>query len=180
MDFSFALIKNGDLKLFEQLFREFYSPLCSFANKTINDKAKAEEIVQDIFYGIWKNKEKMEIKISLKSYLYKAVHNNCLQLIQHRHVEEKYKAHVSNSVVDYQTDPFEEMEAAEMKMVIERTLESLPERCRQVFNMSRIDGLKYKEIAQILDISQKTVEANMGKALNAFRNNLKYYSKVNL
>jgi RNA polymerase sigma-70 factor, ECF subfamily len=179
MDICVKLIQSGDIKVFEQLFRELYAPLCSYANKIVNDKDKAEEIVQDIFYGIWKNKEKLEIKISIKSYLYKAVQNNCLQLIQHQHVEDKYRQHVIANLVEYQIDPVREMEVNEMNSAIEKTLESLPERCRQIFNMSRFDGLKYKEIAQKLDISTKTVEANMGKALNAFRQNLKHFVSAN-
>jgi len=175
MELSLKRIQSGDLKEFEKLFKELYSPLCSFASKILLDKDKAEEIVQDIFYGIWKNKEKLDIRISFKSYLYRAVQNNCLQVIQHHQVEDKYKQHVVNNVEEFQIDPMQEMELEEMNLVIEQTLESLPERCRQIFSMSRFEGLKYKDIAQQLDISIKTVEANMGKALQAFRQNLKQY-----
>jgi RNA polymerase sigma-70 factor (ECF subfamily) len=179
MDFSVNKIKDGDLKEFEQLFRELYSPLCSYASQIINDNDKAEELVQDIFYGIWKNRLKLDIKVSFKAYLYKAIQNNCLQLIHHKQVEEKYKQQVAYSSMEFQSDPMEELEAIEMNLLIEKTLEDLPERCRQIFSMSRFDGLKYKEIAQNLDISIKTVEANMGKALNIFRQNLKSYIGAN-
>jgi len=180
MDLSLKRIQTGDLKEFERLFKELYSHLCSYANKILTDKDKAEEIVQDIFYGIWKNREKLDIKVSIKSYLYRAVHNNCLQVIQHLQVEDRYKQHVANSMVEFQIDPIQEMELQEMNQVIEQTLEALPEKCKQIFSMSRFDGLKYKEIAQKLDISTKTVEANMGKALNAFRQNLKQYVGANV
>lgn len=178
MNLSLQRIQKGDLKEFERLFKTLYSPLCAYANKYLQDKDKAEEIVQDIFYGIWKNREKLDIKVSFKSYLYRAVSNNCLQLIQHQAVQDKYVQHVKNEVVHYQADPVKEMEMQEMNKVVEETLESLPERCKKIFSMSRFEGLKYREIADKLKISQKTVEANMGKALQAFRRNLKQYVGV--
>ncbi len=180
MDISLKRIQTGDLKEFERLFKELYAPLCTFASKFLGDNDKAEEIVQDIFYGIWKNREKLEIKISFKSYLYRSVQNNCLQVIQHHQVEDRYKQHMVNNMVEFQIDPMQEMELEEMNQLIEKTLESLPEKCKQIFSMSRFDGLKYKEIAEKLNISVKTVEANMGKALNAFRQNLKQYVGVNV
>jgi len=179
MNLSLKRIQKGDLKEFERLFRELYSPLCFYANKYLQDKDKAEEIVQDIFYGIWKKRAKLSIKVSFKSYLYKAVHNNCLQLIQHHAVEDKYKQYVKNEVSHFQSDPVKEMELQEMNEVVEQTLDSLPERCKEIFSLSRFEGLKYREIAEKLKISTKTVEANMGKALQAFRKNLKQYVGVN-
>jgi RNA polymerase sigma-70 factor, ECF subfamily len=180
MNFSLKRIQSGDLKEFENLFRELYTPLCSYASKILHDNDQAEEIVQDIFYGIWKNKEKLDIHISFRPYLYKSVHNNCLQTIQHHQIEEKYRKHVEYNLNEFQIDPIQEMEAEEMNIVIEKTLNSLPERCKQIFNMSRFEGMKYKEIAEILDISTKTVESNMGKALNAFRQNLRHYVGANI
>ena len=172
MNLSLKRIQKGDLKEFERLFKELYSPLCLYANKYLQDKDKAEEIVQDIFYGIWKNRAKLSIKVSFKSYLYKAVQNNCLQLIQHHVVEDKYKQYVKNEVSHFQSDPIKEMELQEMNKVVEQTLDSLPDRCKEIFSMSRFEGLKYREIAEKLEISTKTVEANMGKALQAFRKSL--------
>ena len=178
MNLSLKRIQKGDLKEFERLFRELYSPLCSYANKYLQDKDKAEEIVQDIFYGIWKNRAQLNIKVSFKSYLYKAVQNNCLQFIQHLAVENKYKQYVKKETSYFQSDPVKEIEFQEMNKMVEQTLNSLPERCKEIFNMSRFEGLKYKEIANKLKISTKTVEANMGKALKAFRKNLKQYTRI--
>jgi len=168
-------IKNGNIKAFEQVFRELYSPLAGYANKIINDNNKAEEIVQEVFYVIWKNRESITISSSIKSYLYKSVQNSCLQNIQHELVKEKYKTYIININENKQLGPDTEMEVQEIKNEINRTLADLPERCRDIFNMNRFEGLKYREIADKLMISQKTVEANISKALKHLRKNLKSY-----
>jgi RNA polymerase sigma-70 factor (ECF subfamily) len=178
MDLILHKIQSGDLKEFERMFKMLYSPLCLYANKFLRDRDKSEEIVQDIFYNIWKNRETLSIKVSLKAYLYRAVHNNCLQLIEHNTVEEKYKQYIIKEDVSFQLDPSKEMEVEEMSQVIEHTMDVLPERCREIFNMNRYEGLKYREIADKLKISIKTVEADMGKALQAFRQNLKVYADL--
>jgi RNA polymerase sigma-70 factor, ECF subfamily len=178
MDPVLKKIQSGDLKEFEKLFKLFYSPLCVYANRLLNDKDKAEEIVQEIFYKIWKNREFLDIKVAFKPYLYRSVHNNCLQAIEHNGVEEKYKLHIMLDNKDFVTDPLKEMELEEMNHVIENTMENLPERCRTIFTMNRYEGLKYREIAEKLKISVKTVEAEMGKALYTFRQNLKRYAEV--
>jgi RNA polymerase sigma-70 factor, ECF subfamily len=172
-------IQHGDIKEFERLFRELYSPLCFYAIKIIHDKDKAEEVVQDIFYIIWKNRESLDIKVSFKSYLYKAVQNSCLQVIEHQLVEDKYRQYLKNEETEFELDPLQAMELEEMNQRIEQTMDLLPERCRLIFRMNRYDGLKYREIAEELKISIKTVEADMGKALQIFRQNLKMYVHVN-
>ncbi len=178
MNLVFRKIQLGDIKEFERIFKELYSPLCIYARKFLQDDDKAEEIVQDIFYTIWKNRETLDIKISLKSYLYRAVHNNCLQNIEHQSVENKYKQYIKNGETEFELDPLRAMELYEMNQMIERTMDVLPERCSLIFRMNRYEGLKYREIAEKLEISIKTVEADMGKALQAFRHNLKLYVNV--
>ena len=166
-------IKKGNIKAFEKLFKELYAPLCGFAQKFIDDKNKAEELVQDIFYNLWKNRVNLDIKISLKSYLYKSVQNNCLLIIQHKKVEEKYRKHLSITTnSSTQQTPDKVLEIKELNENIQTTLETLPERCREIFYLNRFEGLKYREIAERLSISQKTVEANITKALKVLRKNL--------
>lgn len=115
---------------------------------------------------------------SLKSYLYTAVRNNCLQEIRTRNLDIKYenyyKSHYSNDSIS----PADELNAKELSKVINIALNSLPERCREIFKMSRYEGLKYHEIADKLSISVKTVEANMGKALKQFRLYLKDFAEA--
>lgn len=170
---SFKKIQGGNIKEFERLFRDLYEPLCRFANAFLHDSDKSEELVQDVFYRLWKEREKRKITTSIKSYLYAVTKNECLQLIQHLKVEERYKNYISLMRNEYYADPAKQLEYKEMNKRVEETLNSLPERCRQIFELNRYEGLKYKEIAKKLNISPKTVEANISKALKAFRINLK-------
>ena len=170
-------IKEGDIARFEILFKEYYERLCEFGLRYLKSLDLAEEIVQDTFYNIWRNREKINIKTSIKSYLYTAVRNNCLQELRTRSLDMKYenyyKSHYSNESIS----PADELNAKELSEVINKALNSLPERCRIIFKMSRDEGLKYHEIAEKLSISVKTVEANMGKALKQFRTYLKEYAE---
>ncbi len=167
-------IKKGDIKAFELLFKQNYKDLCSYAFYYLKNTEDAEEIVQDIFFIIWKKREELNIK-SIKSYLYQSVKNNCLQRIRHKSLNDKYKSYIKHSYSEHSEQADKILNAKEISEIIEKTFDSLPERCKQIFQLSRYEGLKYKEIAEKLSISIKTVEANMGKALKHFRNNLKAY-----
>ncbi len=163
-------IRKGDVAQFESLFRSSYVPLVKYAKTILKDHDSAEEIVQDLFFRLWKDKEKISIESSLNGYLYRAVHNSCLHHIQHSKVVEKYaETLLENSPVASPDNPTDIMNYNELQIKIVRILERLPERAGKVFCMSRFEGLKYSEIAKRLSVSVKTVEANMGRALKEFR-----------
>ena len=166
-------IKKGNIKIFEKIFRKLYAPLCGYAQKILYDKDLSEEVVQDVFYNLWKNKTKLEINVSLKSYLYKWVYNKCLQIIEHNKVKEKYRQFIINRIEHFTINPENELELNELNNTIKEGLNELPEQCRLIFQLSRNKGLKYHEIAKKLSISQKTVEANISKALKLLRKKLK-------
>lgn len=166
------------MKAFEQIFRKYYAPLCLFARKYVHDTDSAEEIVQEFFYTYWKNRVSIEIRGSLQAYMYQSVKNRALKAIEHHQVRQRYAANVKHDMMEQFEPENQSVEAMELETAIERTLKAMPERCRQVFILSRYEGLKYHEIAQKLAISVKTVEANMGKALQLFRANLKPFDKV--
>ncbi|MDD2196495.1 MAG: RNA polymerase sigma-70 factor [Bacteroidales bacterium] len=179
LNISHKRIQKGDVKEFEKLFHAFYTPLCNFAYGYTKDMDEAEEIVQQLFYNYWKNKENIKIKVSIKSYLYQATKNGCLKFIEHNKVKGRYSNHVlsQNTEAESTQSKIEEGELAE---IIEETINSLPHRSREVFMLSRFEGLKYAEIAKKLSISIKTVEANMGKALKLIRLNLARYDQTTL
>lgn len=178
VSFSHRKIQQGNIKEFENLFRKLYPDLCHYAYRFLKDMDSAEEIVQDLFYNYWKNKERIEIKTSLKSYLYQATKNKCLKVIEHNNVKDKYAKEMLSQQPYEAEETSQTIENEELSEIIEKTLNQLPDRCREIFIMSRFDGLKYNEIAEKLSVSIKTVEANMGKALRHFRVNLKNYNQV--
>jgi RNA polymerase sigma-70 factor (ECF subfamily) len=167
-------IKEGDIRAFEQLFREYYEQLCQWAYQYLHDRDSSEEVVQDLFYHIWLNRKSLQFRISFKSYMYKSVSNNCkMQLRQKKRRSEIEKMLADeNLLIEY---PENTLETEELREIVKRTLDNLPARSAEVFRMSRYDGMKYPEIADALNISVKTVEANMSKALALFRKNLKKY-----
>jgi len=162
-------IKEGDIKEFETLFRSSYSSLVKYAGTLIKDQDSAEEIVQDLFFRLWQNKEKLNIESSLNGYLFRSVHNSCLHQIEHLKVVDRHAREVALESEISTEDPAELLQYSELQAKIARILERLPERCGQIFCMNRFEGLKYSEIAIKLSVSVKTVEANMGKALKEFR-----------
>jgi RNA polymerase sigma-70 factor (ECF subfamily) len=164
-------VKNNDVAAFEKIFREYYAPLCMYAMQFVGDQDVAEEIVQDFFYRYWKNRQKMSIRFSLKSYLYQAVRNSSLKYLRHEAVKQKY----ADTMNQTDRSSFPEYGEKELQAFIDGVLESLPDRCSKIFRMNRFEDLTYKEIAEKLSVSVKTVEADMGKALKAFRNKLSEY-----
>jgi RNA polymerase sigma-70 factor, ECF subfamily len=166
-------IRQGDVREFESLFRSSYVSLVKYARSFINDLDSAEEIVQDLFCKIWKDREKIVIESSLNGYLFRAVHNRCLHHIEHRKVVEKHAEEMSYNILENTENPADILNYRELQERIARVIENLPERCGRIFCMNRFEGLKYNEIAKKLSVSVKTVEANMGRALKEFRKELK-------
>ncbi len=169
-------VKDGDIKAFEQLFRLYYTPLCLYASSITGRRDVAEEIVQELFYKLWRDRAQIQIFRSLKSYLYGAVRNQSLQYCEQEMVRLQYRdilADLSEASTD--SSPLEELETRELEQAIERTLESLPERRRKIYQMHRWQGLKYKEIADALAISVKTVEAEMTKTHQLLKKEIERY-----
>ena len=175
---TLSKIRKGDIKSFETLFNHYYPGMCSYGESLTKKESVAEEIVQDVFYNIWKNRNELHITTSWQSYLYRAVFNNSMMHLRKAKREMPLDERWAESQVQSQDNPAEELDAKELNAVILFTLQKLPERTRQIFNMNRFEGLKYKEIAEKLSISVKTVESNMGKALKALRTSLDEFSKI--
>jgi RNA polymerase sigma-70 factor (ECF subfamily) len=165
-------IRQGDIKEFESLFRSSYVSLVRYARVLIKDHDDAEEIVQDLFFRLWQDKEKLSIESSLNGYLFRAVHNKCLHFIEHRKVIGRHEEEMLTRQPEEQLSPADIMNYEELQGRIATIIERLPERCGQIFCMNRFEGLKYSEIAEKLSVSIKTVEANMGRALKEFRKEL--------
>ena len=164
-----ARIKEGDIKAFEGIFRRYYSPLCWYAAGITGDTASAEEIVEELFYVLWKNRERLQVFQSVKSYLYRSVRNEAVQFCEHQEVKERYRASVrTESGPGYSSDPHAHLEYEELQTLIRQ----------QIFRMHRMEGKKYAEIALSLSLSVKTVEAEMTKVLRTLRNEIDNYIRT--
>jgi len=167
----FKKIKDGDIKAFETLFRSYYEPLCRYAFHFVENMETSEEIVQDLFYILWKERDNLQIFTSVNGYLYRSVKNKSLQYLEKLMVREAHlNIFTESSIVENHT-PQEELEYKELEQLIEKTICRLPGRRQKIFRMNRMEGKKYSEIAQELQISIKTVEAEVSKALVELRAN---------
>lgn len=179
--FVLKKIKEGDIDTFEKLFRKYYTPLCLYATTITNRMDISEEIIQDLFYVLWKDRLQLKIVISIKSYMYRSVRNRALQYCEHRQVQDKHKEYeLRKNVYAYDKDenPEGKLEYKELELLIENTLDAMPERRRNIFRMHRLEKKKYSEIAEIFSISVKTVEAEITKALHALRDSIDRYDKI--
>ncbi len=166
--------KKFDQSQFEQLFREFFTPLCHFSNSFVKDMDAAKGITQEVFAKIWEKRANIDPAKSLKSYLFSSVKNRSLNYIRDH---KKFNSQILDiEIANFET-PFEQdaIELSELQEKIDRTINELPVKLKKVFLLSRFEELKYREIAQKLDISPKTVEAQMSKALKILRDKLKDY-----
>jgi RNA polymerase sigma-70 factor, ECF subfamily len=165
-------IRNGDIREFETLFRSSYNALVNYARTILKDTDSSEEIVQQLFYVLWRDRKKININSSLNGYLFRSVYNRCMHHIEHKKVIMKHEDEVRTENRKHYINPDDELYYKELHEKVAGIIEKLPERCAKIFCMSRFDGLKYAEIAEELSISVKTVEADMGRALKMFRKEL--------
>jgi RNA polymerase sigma-70 factor, ECF subfamily len=171
-------LKEGSESAFEMLFRTYYRPLCQYAYSFLNDRDEAEEVVQAAFINIWDKREHMEIQSSLKAYLYRIVRNSCLNVIKHEKVKKQHVAHEMVHAESMHESVSQSVISSELEERIATAMKTLPEQCRLVFQLSRFEELKYAEIADQLNISVKTVENQIGKALKIMREQLKDYLPI--
>lgn len=171
----FTTLKAGDITAFEMLFRTYYQPLCNYAYTYLQDRDEAEEIVQSTFLNVWEKKENLDIHTGVKPYLYAMVRNACLNVIKHEKIKQQH-ASMELAVAERSIESVSRtVMGAELETRISLAMDRLPEQCRLVFKLSRFEELKYSEIASQLNISIKTVENQMGKALRIMREQLKDY-----
>ena len=165
----------NETKQFEMLFKERFASLCNYANKLLLDRSSAEDAVQQVFSKLWEKRSQITIDTSIKSYLYRATYNTCMN-----EIKRNQKLHVLGS-----EDQVYDMQQADVRTRVNDLekhvnlgLEQLPEKCRAIFVMSRYERMKYKEIADLLEISIKTVENQMGKALKMMRVHLSEFISI--
>jgi RNA polymerase sigma-70 factor (ECF subfamily) len=176
-DVLFDQIRTGDQKALELLFSIYFPRMNDFARNVVKDDGISQDIVQEVFVKVWEKKAEIE-SLNIEAFLFRLVRNRCIDYIKHLkvvnnrlkeiHIASKYEELYRIDFVG--NEPYVLIEA-ELKRKIEKTIQDLPDRCREVFILSRMNGLKNKEIAEKLDINIKNVERHLNRALKSFRIN---------
>ena len=180
-DYFLSLFKEGNDAAFEKVFKSDYNRIVGFCQQFISDKDVAKSLAQDAFVKLWLNREKIESINGIHSFLYTSAKTDCLNSIRHQKVISKYRdqqlqikeGELNREILE--SFDFDQLELNELEKMINQSISELPEKCRLVFMLSRFEGKKNSEIAEELDISIKSVEANMTRALKSLRIKLAEY-----
>lgn len=162
-----------DQQAFKKLFWHYYDNLFNFSCSFVGSKEAAEEIVEDVFVSVWKNRATLLEITNLKVYLYSAVKNrsyNYLNRSKHRYIQDITA--LERTIASSLPTPEESLFTTELRQVFDNAIANLPPKCRQVYTLVKVDGLHYKEVATILEISPKTVENHIAKALRKIEENV--------
>ena len=164
-------LRSGDQTAFDTIFRTWYAPLVRLAEGLVGTRAPAEEIVQDVMLELWRRRETLDAEGSPRAYLFQSTRNRALNHLRHLKVQRRGEPHV---IGEASLRPVADavLVEEEIDVALRDAVGALPDRCREVFELSRVHGLKYAEIAGVLGISVKTVEVQMGKALRSLRERL--------
>lgn len=169
-------IRNGNEEAFNKAFDLYYSRLCFFADKILHDFDLSRSTAQQVFVDLWIKRDKLVVT-SLQSYLYHSVQNSALDVLKRKKVESRYLATLDKSETEEMKDLMDEAELADR---INKAIQKLPEKCREIFLLCRFEELKYAEIAEKLNISVKTVEMQITIALKKLRKELSDYQMIQL
>jgi len=164
-------IRAGDERAFDIVFRAHYAHLVRMAESVLRQRALSEEVAQEVMLELWRRREILQVEQSFRAYLLRSTRNRALNHVRHQRVVEREAA---IAAIDSRSAPSaeDEMLGTELEEAVRSAIDGLPERTREIFQLSRNQGLKYAEIAVALDISVKTVEKRMGQALAELRNRL--------
>jgi RNA polymerase sigma-70 factor (ECF subfamily) len=154
---------------FEQLFKDHFKALHAYACVILKDEDDAEEIVQNMFLKFWEKRDLLTVQSSLRAYLYKCVYNDSINFLKHQKIKTKYQDFAIYTMNPENEPASSKIELTELTFNLNIALNRLPEQCRTIFQMSRFEELKYREIAERLGLSIKTIENQMGKALRILR-----------
>jgi len=163
---------------FEKLFREYIRPLTVYAIQFVKEQEMAEDIVQSLFMNLYEKKESLQIKNLTKNYLYKSVSNRCLNYLESQKIRMENNPFIQDSLISDPDDPLKQVEFIEFENKFLEVLEFLSPKCRQIFEKSRMEGKKNKDIAKELNLSKRTVETHISQALKIMRKKLVKYLPV--
>jgi len=175
------LLKAGDISVFDEIFKKYSRKIFQFAFGILKSKSDAEEIVQEVFFKVWENRDTIQEHLLFRSYLFTITYNTSISLIRIKLKEARFIDHLKSiQVPPNQHSTSSELEFSELTTQAQDVIDQLPKRQKQIYLLSREDGLSYTEIAGKLNISVNTVENHMVKALGFLRENLKKISLMSL
>lgn len=178
-NFLLSALRQDNKEAFSLLFQKYYTDLVLFCGNFVRDKSSCKDIVQSIFLKLWNDRKNIRIETSLKSYLLRAVRNSCFDEFRHLEIVRQYESDPDHSVLDsYDTENY--ILYSDLSAHLQQALDQLPAAYREAFEMNRFEGLKYREIAVRLNVSERTVEVRVGKALEMLRKLLKDFYQIAL
>lgn len=161
--------------IFDLVFTYYYSGLCAYANQILKDMQASEDLVQDFFVKIWHQADKIQINCSLKSYFFSSIKNRAFDILKHEKIKTQYVNLNDGCQESVTPDEIWEFTQGELEELIEKALQQVPPRAREIFEQSRFKGVANEEIARQLNISKRTVEVQISRALQVLRVELKDY-----
>lgn len=171
-------LKQGEVGAFEHIYTMYYDRLLNYADRLLQDFETARDVVQETYYKIWENRKRLNITISVQSYLVKSIYNQSINTLNHKKYVRQYE---EIQLADFYFSSIEQTPESELNLwkedvekAVNEAIEHLPEKCREVFKLSKVEGLKNREIAEKLNISEKTVERHMSIAINKLRDELNW------
>lgn len=177
-------IKKSDLNAFQYLFQNYYSGLLNFALRFVRERPIAEEIVDDLFIHLWEIRKKIQIRDNIEAYLYRSVYNRCISYIRNKNKQANLTSEIAvsienklYSIPETSSSPLNQIMNKELQKQLNKALNELPDKCKEIFILSREYGLKYEEIAEKLKISKNTVKTQLKIALKRLRKSLKNLEK---
>lgn len=167
--------KSFSEKDFELVFREYFPFLCAFAKKYVQDPDECKDIVHNVFLNLWQKQNTLDLSIPIKSYLFKSVHNRCLNYLRDNKRIVRHDLIADSEAIPDHIESRDYLEESELEMKISAAIDDLPEKCRRIFQLSRFEDKKYREIAELEGLSVKSIEEQMSKALRILREKLSEY-----
>lgn len=169
------LVNKGEKKAFEAMYKSYFPQLCQFALRYASSRKVSEDIVQNVFYSIWKNRKRLEPRGTLRAYLYTSVRNQALKQLEKNKVRNGMSLDRFPDLKDQNDNPGENLEYKEFNAAVIGAIKTLPEKRRHIFLMHREDKMTYLEIADVLNISVKTVETQMSRSLKYLTEKLAHF-----
>ena len=175
-------LRNGEKKAFEEIYNDFFGVMYNLSVQYLHDDMVSEEIVQDTFMKLWEIRHTLNDGFNVRNFLYTITKNNCLNYLRNQKIAMKHQEIIKYNEIQFNYEALDKLgsfiEFDELRTKIDSAIAALPDDLRDTFRLSRYEELQYKEIAEKLSISVKTVEARMTKALKTLRQELKEYLKI--